>query len=61
MAGALLAGGRAMSAMFYLLIGIVAFGAFYVICGLAVAIGRLTRYRPVAGEGSRAQHRRRAF
>jgi len=54
-------GGRAMSAVFYVSVGIIAFGACYAIYGLGVAIARLIRYRSVAGERSRAQQRRRAF
>jgi hypothetical protein len=40
MAGALLVGGRAMSAVLYLLIGIVAFGICYAVYGLGVVIAR---------------------
>jgi hypothetical protein len=61
MAGALLVGGRAMSAVFYLLIGIIAFGACYAVYGLGVVIARLIRCRSIKGECYSAQHRRRPF
>ena len=54
-------GGRAMSTVFYILIGLIAFGACYAVYGIGVAIARLIRCRFVASEHCRAQQRRRAF
>jgi hypothetical protein len=50
-----------MSTVFYILMGIIAFGACYAVYGLGVAIARLIRCRFVASEQCRAQQRRRAF
>jgi hypothetical protein len=61
MAGALLVGGRAMSALLYLLIGIMAFGACYAVYGLGILIARSIRYRSIKDECYSAQHRRRPF
>jgi hypothetical protein len=61
MAGALLVGGRAMEAVFYLLVGIIAFAACYAVYGLGVASARLIRCCFVAGERCSPQHRRRPF
>ena len=45
MAGPLLVGGHAMMAVFYMLLGIMTFGACYAIYGLEVAIARVIRSR----------------
>jgi len=50
-----------MTTVFYILIGIIAFGACYAVYGIGVAIARLIRCRFVASEHCRAQQRRRAF
>ena len=49
-----------MSAVFYLLIGIMAFGACYAVYGLGVVIARQIRCRSIKDCYS-AQHRRRPF
>ena len=50
-----------MSAVFYILIGLITFGACYALFGVGVAITRLIRCRFVASEHCRTQQRRRAF
>jgi hypothetical protein len=50
-----------MSTVFYILIGLIAFGACYALFGFGVAIARLIRCRLVASERCRTQQRRRAF
>src|SRR5260370_36380222 len=43
-------GGRAMRTVFYLLVGIIAFGTYYAVYGLGVATARLIRCCFLAGE-----------